>query len=68
MVSYYVSRLFPNMLTLSGSIRPSIALICLSDALTSAAIFSSMGATLDVREGGSSMGGVRGGDDQSGKT
>lgn len=31
-----------------GSIRPSIALICFSDALTSAALFSSIGAPLDV--------------------
>eukprot|EP00435_Cladocopium_sp_Y103_P071853 s126_g38.t1 len=30
------------------SIRPSIALICFSDALTSAALFSSIGAPLDV--------------------
>ncbi|CAK9075968.1 unnamed protein product [Durusdinium trenchii] len=30
------------------SIRPSIAMICLSDALTSAAIFSSIGVPLDV--------------------
>eukprot|EP00438_Fugacium_kawagutii_P003577 Skav221585 [mRNA] locus=scaffold1698:13835:21250:+ [translate_table: standard] len=30
------------------SIRPSVALICFSDALTSAAIFSSIGAPLDV--------------------
>lgn len=34
-----------------GAIRPSITLICLSDALTSAAIFSSLGAPLDVRRG-----------------